>query len=861
MKTAIYLWKALMERDDTQLIHSILSGDEDAFSELVRKYEKSVHAHAWRKIKDYHIAEEITQDAFLQAYKKLASLRNPDQFGGWICVITDRLCTAWLRKKKLYMQSLESVSNGVLEKTAYASYIAEQHEEETAERRREIIESLMAMLPANERTAMVLYYLGEMSCEEVGKYLGVSTNTVKSRLSRARNRLKVVKFDAKPYILYKVGHDSIPAKSRKSGRIRGVNSMQNNLVQEPTQWNLPETAKTRLGRGKIREIQYSPNGTILAVASSIGIWLYDMKTYQEIALLTEHPSQVSSVAFTPDGCTLASGSMDGTIHLWDIKTSSYKNILEPSERTLSAFTIRAPSLAFSPDGKTLVCGYKKTIHIFNAITGKLKNSLITDTSGVIKHIEFSSDSETIICGSISGEISLWDAITGKHKNTIPEPSNCEHAIAFNTIGQTYTVSNALAEQDYGIYINDLNNGEFKNKLTGHTGSVCCLAYNPEGDTLASTSSMEEGIYLWDAHTGQHRFTLNDNASELEFSPDGKTLASGRGDGIIRFWDTHTGNPKYDSFNGHTGSTESFAFTSNGKTVTIAYRYGTIRIWETNTGHLIKTHNEFRDPMLNGEIQNLMCIPDGKILAWGYGGESDEYRMQLWDTVTGEHINLPTKYEWKNHSLELSPVGNTLAIALDDNLLRLCDMFTGEEKFVLSSHQKDIFAIAFSPDSKFVATTSSEDNTIPVWDTDTGEIMNILDLDSTLRNDIVDWRIDSGWCGLAFSPDGKTLAIGGGEIILLWDIDTAQTKMKITKPTHRVFDLAFSPDGKTLASGGFESNVNLWDTYTGEHKKTLTGHTAWVRSIAFSPDGKSLGSRSDDGTVLLWDMTQIRPQND
>ena len=857
--------EALMERDDTQLIHSILSGDEDAFSELVRKYEKSVHAHAWRKIKDYHIAEEITQDAFLQAYKKLASLRNPDQFGGWICVITDRLCTAWLRKKKLYMQSLESVSNGVLEKTAYASYIAEQHEEEAAERRREIIESLMAMLPANERTAMVLYYLGEMSCEEVGKYLGVSTNTVKSRLSRARNRLKVVKFDAKPDILYQVGHDSISAKSRKSGRIRGVKSMRNNLVQEPTQWNLPETAKTRLGRGKIREIQYSPDGTILAVASSIGIWLYDMKTYQEIALLTEHPSQVSSVAFSPDGCTLASGSMDGTIHLWDIKTSSYKNILEPSDRTLSAFTVRAPSLAFSPDGKTLVCGYKKTIHIFNAITGELKNSLITDTSGVIKHIEFSQDSETIICGSISGEISLWDAITGKHKNTIPEPSNNEHAIAFNTIGQTYAVSNVISEQDCGIYINDLNTGELKNKLTGHSMRVVCLAFNPSDDTIAT--STEEGIYLWDAHTGKHRFTLNDDSpdmefrSDLEFSPDGKTLASERCDGIIRFWDAHTGNPKYDTFNGHNGFTESFAFTSNGKTVTITYGYGTIRIWDTNTGHLIKTHNEFRDPMLNGEIQNLTCISDGKILAWGAGGESDESHMQLWDTGTGEHINLPTKYEWNSHSLGLSTVGNTLAIALEDNLLRLCDMFTGEEKFVLSSPNKDIFDIAFSPDSKIVAATSIEDDAIPIWDTDTGELKHLLDLDSALRNDIADWRIDSGWCGLAFSPDGKTLACGGGEIIFLWDIDTGDNTKRLIRPTHRVFDLAFSPDGKTLASGGFESNINLWDPHTGEHIKTLTGHTAWVRSIAFSPDGKFLGSRSDDGTVLLWDMTQIQPQND
>ena len=494
----------------------------------------------------------------------------------------------------------------------------------------------------------------------------------------------------------------------------------------------------------------------------------------------------------------------------------------------------------------------------------LKNSLITDTSGVITHIAFSPDSETIICGGISGEISLWDAITGKHKNTIPEPSNYEHAIAFNTIGQTYAVSNALAEQDCGIYINDLNTGKLKIKLSGHSWAVRCLAFNPAGNILASSSYGENKIRLWDPHTGESKLTLTGHEADfdsLAFSPDGKTLVSGSVDGIIRFWDAHTGNPKYDTFNGHNGYTESFAFTSNGKTVTIAYDYGTIRVWDTNTGHLIKTHNEFRDPMLNGEIQNLMCIPDGKILAWGAGGESDESHMRLWDTVTGEHINLPAKYEWNNHSLELSTVGNTIAIALGDNLLRLCDMFTGEEKFVLSSHQKDIFAIAFSPDCKFVATTSSKDNTILMWDTDTGQIMNTLDLDSALRNDIVEWRIDSSWCGIAFSPDGKTLACGGGEIIFLWDIDTGDNTKRLIRPTHRVFDLAFSPDGNTLASGGFESNINLWDPHTGEHIKTLTGHTAWVRSIAFSPDGKLLGSRSDDGTVLLWDMTQIQPQND
>ena len=119
----------LMEKDDVELIHSVLSGDEDAFSTLVKKYQKGVHALAWRKIGDYHIAEEITQDAFLQAHKKLASLKNPSQFPGWLYVIADRLCRAWFRKRQLKnVQSLEITDEDMLEKTAYADYVCEQRE-------------------------------------------------------------------------------------------------------------------------------------------------------------------------------------------------------------------------------------------------------------------------------------------------------------------------------------------------------------------------------------------------------------------------------------------------------------------------------------------------------------------------------------------------------------------------------------------------------------------------------------------------------------------------------------------------------------------------------------------------------------
>ena len=179
-----------MERDDVQLIHSILAGDDEAFSALVYKYKKGVHALAWRKIGDFHHAEEITQDTFLQAYKKLSTLKDPNQFAGWLYVIANRLCINWMRKKKLATQSLESTRAGEVEKSSYTRYVSEQRETEVSEHRSEIVNKLLARLPESERTVVTLYYLGEMTAKEIGKFLGVSVKTVHSRLHRARKRLQ-----------------------------------------------------------------------------------------------------------------------------------------------------------------------------------------------------------------------------------------------------------------------------------------------------------------------------------------------------------------------------------------------------------------------------------------------------------------------------------------------------------------------------------------------------------------------------------------------------------------------------------------------------------------------------------------------
>ena len=176
--------------DDAQLIQRILSGDDSAFNTLVQKYQKGVHALAWRKIGDFHYAEEITQDTFLKAYKNLSTLSNPDQFAGWLYVIATRLCIDWKRKQKFVTQSLQEVSVKEIEESAYARYISEKQETESRERRYEIVEKILKRLPESERTVVTLHYLGEMTAKEIGKFLGVSVGTIDSRLHRARERLK-----------------------------------------------------------------------------------------------------------------------------------------------------------------------------------------------------------------------------------------------------------------------------------------------------------------------------------------------------------------------------------------------------------------------------------------------------------------------------------------------------------------------------------------------------------------------------------------------------------------------------------------------------------------------------------------------
>ena len=183
-----------MKNEDVVLIQRILAGDEDAFASLIRKYEKQVHAQALRQIDDFQIAEDIVQETFLQVYQRLETLEDPTLFPKWLYVIVNRRCIAWLRKNRLQTESLEEIDVSEIETEAYSRYVAAEHAETTAEAQRDLVQKLLAKLKESDQEVITLHYFEEMSSSEIGEFLGVSENTIRSRLRRARQQLKKYEF-------------------------------------------------------------------------------------------------------------------------------------------------------------------------------------------------------------------------------------------------------------------------------------------------------------------------------------------------------------------------------------------------------------------------------------------------------------------------------------------------------------------------------------------------------------------------------------------------------------------------------------------------------------------------------------------
>jgi WD40 repeat protein len=572
-----------------------------------------------------------------------------------------------------------------------------------------------------------------------------------------------------------------------------------------------------------------------------------------VQFLSGHTNVISSIRVSPDGKKLASGSRDNTIILWDLETG------QPIGRPLSKHTGWASSLSFSPDGKILASGSCAKVYFSQCVQGEITlwdvetyqpigNPLVEHISG-ISSVAFSPDGKTLVSGSDDGTIILWDM---EMRQPIGKPLQ----------GHTDQVSNVAFSPNGKILVSGswdsiiLWNIETRYQQPLGEGIVgaSSIAFSPDGKTLA-LGTYDNTITLWNMETKQpisQPLTGHaDQISSIAFSPDGKVLASGSLDNTIRLWDTETYAPTGEPLSGHTNWVSSITFSPNGKTLVSGSCaridwsqcvQGEIILWDVKPGQ------PFGQPLSvdTDHVFSVAVSPDDKMLASGaYNGS-----IILWDMETRQSIGQPlTTHKGRVNSLAFSPDGRMLASGSDDSTIILWNVQTGEPMGQpMNGNTGSISSVAFSPNGKTLASGGLNSKVI-FWDVQTHKPIGQPLTAHT-----------GGISSVAFSSDGRTLASGSKDkTIILWDVQTHKPiGQPLTGHIDQVFSVAFSPDGKTLASGGRDSTIILWDVATRVHQPMIARQSPIrVRvdfsTMAFSPDGKTLASSTGSSSFILWNV--------
>ena len=624
---------------------------------------------------------------------------------------------------------------------------------------------------------------------------------------------------------------------------------------------LPEGAIARFGKGYVFDFEYSPDGTRLAVGSTIGVWLYDTQTYKELHLLTGHKDFVTGVLFSPDSKTLVSLSggswTPSEVKLWNVLSGELIATLIDEE-------IKVNHIVFSPDGETLaIASDNSPIRLWDVATGEPKTPLIEHGCKVL---QFSPDGSKLV-GDGGEVIRFWDVATGELQLTFAAHADSVDALKYSPDG-TMIASHG---GDNNVCLWDADTGEFlRNFRDNKTGFS--IDFSKDGKTLAIVNS-DGTLILWNSRTGEKIKTVKRDTKldYVAYSPDGKTLACAEGeDGTMLLFDANTAALLHSlEMPGHRKSVNDFWYSSDGRTLAVSNGFE-IYFWNVDTGKLQETITGYSEV-----VGGVMYAPNEEKVV------SSDYVVRFWDLDTHQ-LDKKLILESPVSSVAYSLDGETLACGTYDNTIVLWNVSEWKKRGVLEGHTSGISSMAFSPDGKTLV-SGGWDDTIRFWNVRTGEPLKTLKkhasrkvlfspngqiLASVENDDTIHlWnvatdelvktiQIDAGVVvySVDFSPDGTTLvtADDAGKISF-WDVTIGDRKT-MTPPKEKGYYAVFSPDGAIIASAA-AGKISLWDVATGELLKTLTGHIDVITAIVFSSDGKTLVSGCRDSTVILWDLTE------
>jgi WD40 repeat protein len=587
--------------------------------------------------------------------------------------------------------------------------------------------------------------------------------------------------------------------------LQGMNLHQVNFANA----DLSKSALTRT-LGGVLSATFSPDGKLLATSTDNEIWLWSVANIKQIITYNGHTAWVQSLAFSPDGQILASGSNDQTVRLWNVHTGQCL-------KTLRGHTSWVQSLAFSPDGQILASGSNdQTVKLWNIHTGECLQTLSGHRNRVF-FTTFTPNGETLVTGGEDQRVRVWNVNTGSCLRILEIPINWVLSIALSPDGQTLVTGSDRTTVKFW----DLASGECIKTLPDYNSHVWAVAFSPDGKTLV-TGSEDKTVKIWDVLTGKCLQTLHEYSNSplgdsyasriwlVAVNPDGQILASSSQDQRVRLWDVETGQC-LRTLQGHTNLVSSVTFAPKDR----------------------NGYTDGKGVTSNEDIGN----PRSPILATS----SDDTTIKLWDVNTGECFQTLWGHDSWVHSVSFNPDAQILASGSRDQTVKLWDWHTGECLHTLPEHIGEVKTITFSSCGKILA-SGSDDNTIKLWDVSTGICLQTLLGHS-------DWVLY-----VIFTQSADILASASGDqTIKLWDVNTGQCLQTLQGHTYRVRTIAFSPDDKILASGSDDQTVKLWDISTGVVLKTFQGHHKAVRSIAFSPNSPVLVSSSEDETMKLWDV--------